>query len=140
MADRVLTWSFNRFPEGGILTPAYYMEADYAPLAVRTHALSVPKVNDAEFDIMVDGVSIFVDRDESEDKTNVNYQIQHVPDTSIPLSPNDGDDAMADNFRDDLTLEEGSWVTCKVVTDSGARNVTIQFELQAVSESDEESE
>ena len=140
MADRILTWSFNRFPEGGALLPAYYLESDYEPVAVRVYAESSPKVNEAKFDIMADGVSIFADNTEVVNSPDINYQIQHIPDTSIELAASESDDLMADNFKEGLSLESGSWITCKVTNDSGARNVSIQFELNALSESDEDAE
>lgn len=140
MADRILTWSFSRFPEGGVLLPAYYLDGDYVPVAVRIHA-GIPAVaSDASFDIMVNGVSIFESRNESGDVTNINYQIQHVPDTTIILSAGDTNDEMADSFKNSLVLDSGGWVTCKVVNDSGARNVSINLELEKLTESDEESE
>ena len=63
MGKRILTWSALT-SEGNILTmlPRYYMEADYAPIAVRTYVEVPPHNDDAEFDIFVDDVSIFANR------------------------------------------------------------------------------
>jgi len=140
MANRILTWSFNRFPEGGVLSPAHYIETDYAPVAVRIHADSMPKVTDAKFNIFNDGVSIFRDTTEVVNSHDINYQMRHVPTTDIELVAGDASDLMAEDFRDGLVFEAGSWVTCKVTSDGGARNVSINLELQPVSDSEEEDE
>jgi hypothetical protein len=139
-ADRILTWSFNRFPEGGILLPAYYMETDYEPTEVRIYADSVPTVNSAKFDILNNGVSIFCDKEEVVDSHDSYYQQHHIPNTVIELEPKESNEMMAEDFRNGIMLEEGTWVTCKVIDDSGARNVTVQLELQKMSESDEDNE
>ena len=140
MTKRFLTWAFDRFPSGGVMLPAYYMETDYEPVAVRVYADSGPQVLDAKFDILVDGVSIFSDTTEVENSPDVNYQHQHVATTSIELPASATDDTMAENFKDGLTIDEGSWVTCKFKNDGGARNVSIHLELITVSESNEDDE
>jgi hypothetical protein len=140
MAKRILTWSFARFPEGGILLPAYYMDADYEPVEVRIYADSVPKVNAAKFDILNDGVSIFNDKTEVANSTELFYQMHHVPDTTVELAATQSSDTMVEDFKNGVMLDEGTWVTCKVTDDSGARNVTIQLELQEMTESDEDAE
>mgnify|MGYP001586742525 CR=1 FL=1 len=140
MTKRILTWTFDRHPSGGVMLPAFYMETDYEPVAVRVYAESLPKVTDAKFDILVDGVSIFSDMSEVKNSVDVNYQHQHVPTTSIELPASASEDTMAENFKDGLTLNAGSWVTCKVTNDGGARNVSIHLELITVSESDEDDE
>ena len=135
--DRILNWAFVRYPDGGVLLPAYYLETDYEPVAVRVRAESAPAVNDARFDIMVDGVSIFNDKEEVKDSPDIYYQLHHVPNTSVELAPKETIDLMGEDFKENLIMSEGSWVTCKVTNDSGARNVSIQLELQTITEPDD---
>jgi hypothetical protein len=140
MADKQLIWSTLRYPESGIMLPAYYLENEYEPVAVRIHADSAPKVEAATIDIFDDGVSIFNDHEADSNNLSFNYLYQHVPNTTVGIEPEETDELMAEDFRDDLTLEAGSWITCKMYSDGGARNVTVILELNKITESDEDAD
>src|SRR3990167_11317979 len=45
-----------------MMLPAHYIEADYVLMSARIYAEKAPSVEDAEFDIYADGVSIFSNR------------------------------------------------------------------------------
>lgn len=140
MADRQLIWSTLHYPESGVMLPAYYLEGEYEPVAVRIYADSAPKVEACTFDIYDDGTSIFIDKDADNVDMTATYQHQHVANTKVSLEAGDTDELMADNFEDGLYIESGSWITCKMFNDAGARNVTIILELNKLSETEEDLE
>ncbi len=104
---------------------AYYIDADYDKVAVRIYAEKAP-VNDAEFDIYDDGVSIFSNR------TPVVYNLTSGVDetgvsvTYMVLPAGETTDEMADDFTEDA-IAEGSWVYCDIISGGDGRNLTVQL-------------
>ena len=140
MADKQLIWSTLRYPENGVMLPAYYLDNEYDPVAVRIYADSPPGGVDVTFDIFADGVSLFNDQDADTSDLTANYQHKHIANTKISLDAQDSVELMAENFTEGLVLEAESWITCKMYSDGGAKNITIILELDQVSESDEYSD
>ncbi len=139
MADRILTWSVKRC-DGNPTTilPAYYMESEYTPTAVRIYAETAPTVDDAEFEILDDGVSIMNDHQYSYSTYAANTAV-YTGVYTIHLPINSTVDEMAEDFREEV-IAAGSWVTCQIRQDGGGKNFTIQMELDKVSESDEDTD
>ena len=111
-ADRILVWYLEGILGTGLdQGPAFYMDADYTPTALRIMAKRAPDAGRLSFDIKDDGVSILSRRaglakgDVLEDDAE-----------EFPLNPR--------------TIEEGSLVTLDV-TSMGASGITIQLELTA---------
>jgi len=131
MADKVLTWS--ALSSGGNkyhLAPTYYMDADYTPVAVRIIAEEAPDVTDAEFEIYDDGVSIFVDRSPKYPHPTGSGKVESDGAiTTVVLAKDESNEINEDDFVRDLTIEEGSLVSCNCVKDGGGRNFSIHLEL-----------
>lgn len=134
---RILTWFFEQY-DPSKKAPAFYMEAEYHPVAVRIRAETQPTVADAEFNIYADGVSLFEDHDYSYG-TYIANSAAYRGDTNIHLAANSSVDEMAEDFKEG-TIESGTWLTCSILKDGGGRNFTVQLELEKVSESDEDSD
>ena len=131
MADKVLTW--NCLSSGGNkyhIGPTYYMDADYIPTAVRIIAEEAPDVEDAEFDIYDDGVTIFADRAPKYLHTRTGKVESDGAKTTVLLHVDESEEVDADDFAEDTVIEEGSWVTCNCVKDGGGRNFTVHLELE----------
>lgn len=136
MADRVLTWHLvKQMGNENQVGPAYYMESDYHPHAVRIHAGAAPQLGDARFDIKADGVSIF----------NSHYDMPfpeagdstvHEPDTTIFLPLGEQEEEAAEDFRTD-PIVRGSWVTCHVASSQKASDMSIHLELERLNEPNE---
>jgi len=62
MADSILVWAIERYPGQPVIMPAYYVDVDYEPVAVRIYAQEAPHADDATFDILCNGTSIFKDK------------------------------------------------------------------------------
>jgi hypothetical protein len=105
--NRILTWYANEI--GDTQDRVYYMEQDYIPLHVRIYAREPAVSGDVEIDIKDDGVSIF--------------------ETSCFLGESDHETEMAEDFLEELTIEQGSWVSFDVKKLGGAHGITVQLEL-----------
>lgn len=140
MGKRILTWS-TLTSEGNILTvlPRYYMEADYAPIAVRTWVEVPPHNDDAEFDIYVDDVSIFADRSSNTMYQHGGVQTYATAVTKQVIDDGESEQVDAEDFKNELVIEQGSWVTCRLIKDGGGKNFSIHLELRELDE-EEESE
>jgi hypothetical protein len=135
MADRILVWQcFSAAGNKWHIGPTYYLEADYAPLAVRIIAEQAPTVEDAEFDIYDDGISIFVDNAHKYRHTRTGQIESDGAETEIKLMVNESSEPYAEDFIEDTILEEGSWITCNCVKDGGGRNFTVSLELEKQTE------
>lgn len=138
MSNRVLTW--NYFDYAGSETrmgPTYYIEADYAPVAVRIHAEKAP-IRDAKIDIFDDGVSIFNDRASKTFSAATGYS-SNTPETEAVLGEGLNEEEYAEDFNGN-PIEQGSWVHCTLVDAGGGKNFTVHLELEKVSEDDEPEE
>jgi len=133
MANRVLTWNClssngNKYHIGA----TYYMEADYIPVAVRIVAEIAPNIEDAEFEIYDDGVSIFVDRAPKYRHTRTGMIESDGAITTVVLAKDESNEINEDDFTEDLVIEEGSFVSCNCVKDGGGRNFTVHLELESL--------
>jgi hypothetical protein len=140
MADRILTWFVDRF-NGNPTTmpPAYYMDAEFVPVAVRIYAEHGPSLDDATFEIYDDGVSIMNDRTYLE-ATYVANTATYQGDYTFMLGKGETVDEMAEDFKTSV-IEQGSWLTCAMKsTGADEKNITVQLELNRVSESEEEED
>lgn len=139
MADRILTWNFHRRTGNDEQNvPAYFMESDYEPTGLRIHAGTAPSLEDAEFDILDDGASIFVDRGVGLlDSTS--GQTEFVSQTTVQLGKGETEEQDADEFNN-TPIAAGSWLTLDVVKDGAGRNFTVQLELDKVSDDSEVDE
>lgn len=139
MADRILTFSAKRCDgDPTVMLPAYYIETDLSPVAVRIYAVDAPDVTEAEFEIYDDGVSIMNDKSFSLETYQANtstYSGTH----EIFLGKGENSEEMAEDFNDNV-MEHGSWITCVMKKDGGGKNFTVILELAKVSESGEDEE
>lgn len=154
MATRILTWHLTDWRGGDErMGPSYYMEADYVPVAVRINAETAPHIEDAVFDIKDDGVSIFANRAvtytrilSSSKPAFVNgmtvtsgHEVTTDPaKTTAVLSLGDNNETAAEEFKEDLLIEAGSWISCNVLATGEGRNFSVHLELMRVSEEQEE--
>lgn len=136
MADRTLVWTIEK-SEGNPthMMPAYYMEAEYEPVAVRIYAHTAP-VTSATFEIYDDGVSIMNDSAWNYAAYRANTQAySEVRTIELPAGANS--DEMAEDFSE-TPIEAGSWVTCSLTNDGGARKITVLMDLERISEGNED--
>ena len=141
MGKRILTW--NALSSNGnqlTIGATYYMEADYAPIAVRTYVEIPPNAEDAEFDIYVDGVSIFANRASHTYYERGGVQTYAAAITKQIIDDGEKEQVDAEDFRNELVIEQGSWVTCSLIKDGGGKNFSIHLELREFNEEEEESE
>ena len=139
MADMILTWHYEDIRAAGDrVGAAYYISGDYSPIAVRIHAEKAPDVEDAEFEILKDGVSIMNDRGAIVHDIYGIVQSRTV-NTTVVLAKGATTDEAADDFKNE-TIESGSWLTCTLNKDGGGNNFTIQCELAQIEDEDDQSE
>ena len=140
MADRVLTWTAAKLNgDGNRIGPTYYVEADYQPVAVRVYAEEAPTDRDAEFDILIDGVSMFGDR--TVDPGHIAHTAYtYTPATGALLIQTDTEEVDAEDFTDTVVIEEGSWVYCVPKVGTNGKNYSVHLELERISEEDEVQE
>jgi len=135
--NRFLVWHYHDSVgnETRMAPSAYYIDADYAKVAVRIYAETAP-LSDAEIDIFDDGTSIF--RSNAFTKFNLSTARRTVVSdtTTVVLVKGQNSDEVAENFND-TPIEEGSWVYCNLVDAGGGSNFTVQLELRQVSEDEE---
>lgn len=127
---RILIWHISDTP--GRIGPTYYMEANYTPIALRIHAEKAPDVEDAEFDIFDDGVTLFTDRG-----TTVRDTLDRITSTEVSttvlLPIGENLEELAEDFHWGL-IETGSLVHCEMKKPGGGNNFTVSLELQESSE------
>jgi len=134
--NRLLTFHTHETTRDGRMAPAYYMDAEYAKVAVRIYAEDAP-YSDAKFDIFDDGVSIFSNRTNRAVNATSGVDITGDADTNAVLTAGQQSEEMAEDFNDNI-IEEGSWVYCSLVNTGGGRNFTVQLELHPTSEGEED--
>ena len=118
------------------MLPAHYIEADYTLVAARIHTEKAPSVEDAEFDIYADGVSIFSNRTPTPTPAPGTEAVL-TSTTSIALTKDNTDEVFTADFNQD-NLDAGTWLTCKLLKGGGGRNFTVQLDLIRISETDED--
>jgi len=118
------------------MLPAHYIEADYTLVAARIHAEKAPTVEDAEFDIYADGVSIFANQTPTPTPAPGREAILTTT-TAITLQKNGTDESYTADFLED-NLDAGTWLTCKLLKGGGGRNFTVQLDLIRITELDED--
>lgn len=130
---RILTFHFHgQSGNETRMLPAYYMEADYTPVAVRINAEDAP-LADAQIDIFDDGVSIFNNRTPLDYHYSTQKAQTKAAVTAAFLSGGVNSDENAEDFRASI-IEKGSWVHCNLVTGGGGKNFSVQFELFSAEE------
>jgi hypothetical protein len=131
MADRILTWSCKRCDGNPtVMLPAYYLEKDFDPVAVRIRAESAPTASEAVFEIYADGVPIMNDYSFSYSDYIIDTQ-HYSGNYDFTLTKTETTDDMADDFNGN-SLEAGTWVTCVIKEDGSGKNFTVQLELDEV--------
>jgi hypothetical protein len=132
--EKSLTWHFQR---GTREFPSYYID-EFDLVAVRIHAEGAP-TSDLEVDILENGVSIFSDHAGMDPYPGTAVPFyKRTPETWAVLLKGENEELDADDFRKS-DIGPG-WVTLKVGSDGGASNVTVQLDLERVSEDGEVSE
>ena len=110
MADRILVWYMENIDRDGVdMGPAFYIEQDYTPVAVRVMARRSADASNLQFTIKDDGVTIF--------------SRQGTLTKGATL-----DDAAEELPKNPPRIAEGSLVTLDV-TPNGAKGITVQLEL-----------
>jgi len=126
----ILTWTTlkdggNKYSVG----PAYYLGADYVPVAVRVYAEVAPDVEDAQFDIYCGGVSIFPNRADHNYYPQGGIETRVAPRTYQMLAKDSNSEDIADDFIENALIAD-SWITCNLIKDGGGKNITIQLEIE----------
>ncbi len=133
MSNRTLTWNAlsadgNKLSIGA----TYYIDAEYEPIAVRIYAEKAPDVEDAEFNIYDDGVTIFADRSSPTFYITGGVETVADPVTNLVLEKGENSNDAAQDFLESLELVKGSWISCNLIKDGGGRNFSIHLELTEV--------
>lgn len=129
-----LTWhTLKNTGDGYSIGATYYMDTDYIPVAVRLYAEDAPDIEDAEFNIYKDGVTLFNDRSTKTFRT-ISGKFEADAETNITLTKGETQEVTADDFTEELLLEEGTFISCNILKDGGGRNFTIQLEIEKVSD------
>ena len=112
--QRILNWHFTGSPD----LMAYYDEREYSPEHIRLYSKNAPGLTGCQVDIRDDGVSILSDYAKLSDQENL--------------------EELAGNFPNEKpTIEEGSVITCHIMAPGGVSNLSIQLELESLSDEDE---
>ena len=133
MADRVLVWHHEGKIRGdeSRIGPTYCLDADYEPVGVRIHAETAPNLEDAEFDIKVDDVSILTNR--TPDRSVPVGRVGEITYTTTVLLPRGQNyEESAEDFRKEVLLAKDSWVSCVPTNGGNGKNFTISLELDKV--------
>jgi len=140
MADRILVFHFEDIRgEGSRIGPTYYVEEDCTPVAVRIYAEKSPTDGDLEVDILSNDVTLFDDRAEVLTRSYENSaSLVHTPKTTALLPKGENADEGSDDFKKDAHVDAESFVHCILKSLNGARNVTVQLELE-LDEGEEEA-
>ena len=124
MSNLILTWSAykDHGNRRAMMPSAYYMDTDYVPIAVRLYAEFTPEIEDAEFNIYDDGVTLLTDR--STKKFNVTSgTFEADPETNVAISKGENTEVFTGDLKDTI-IAESSWVSCNIIKDGGGRNFT----------------
>jgi hypothetical protein len=133
--EKSLTWHFHR---GERLFASYYLADEFELVAVRIHADGAP-TSDLEVDILDEGVSIFADHSGMLPYPGTAAPFyRQTPNTWATLLAGETEELDAEDFRKE-DIGPG-WVTLKIGSDGGASNVTVQLDLERVSDDGEVSE
>jgi len=135
------TLAFHHHGESGNeirMLPAYYIEADYAKVAVRVNAEYAP-TSDAKIDIFDDGVSIFNNNALTLTNVTTGKTTVGTVATTVSLIAGENSEVHAEDFNDTV-IDKGSWVHCNLVNGGGGKNFTVLLELENLSEEDEPEE
>ncbi len=137
MADRELTFHFEDVrSEGSRIGPTYYVGGDYTPSAVRIYAEKVPTDGDFEVDILASDVTIFDDRAEVLTPSMADSAtLTHTARTTALLPKGQDSDVMSGDFKKDAHISN-EFVHCILKALKGAKNVTVQLELEQDIESE----
>jgi len=136
--NRILTWHLSSVgSKEERVGPAYFIETDYVPVAVRIHAEIAPHLTDAAFDIFDDGVSIFADRGSKVKNHITGAILSDVSTTTVLLMKGETEEVDAEDFKEYLHIEKGSWVTCEVKEGGQGKNFSVHLELLRVEEEEE---
>ena len=130
---RTLTW--NALTDGGnkrSIGATFFIDAEYEPVAVRIYAEQAPDVEDAEFNIYADGVTIFADRSSPTFYITGGVETGADAVTNIVLEKGENSEDAAQDFTEDIVLARGSWISCNLIKDGGGRNFSIHLELTEV--------
>lgn len=109
MTTRILNWFFSGNPD----MPAFYVSKDSNPEGLRVYAPNAPGAAECQIDIRADGVSI----------------LSHY----AKLGGQQHLEEMAGTFAT-KSIAEGAVVTCHVIDTGGANNISVQLELESLSE------
>ena len=138
MTDKLIFHEKDIIADGARIGPRYYIDGDYTPIAVRIDAERAPSDADLEVDILVDNSTIFDDREPVSILTYGNSaSFHHVSKTTAILPKGDNVEVDAEDFKNAAIIEEGSWVHCILKASGGAKNITVQFDIEALSEGNE---
>ncbi|MFA6271384.1 MAG: hypothetical protein WC657_09360 [Candidatus Paceibacterota bacterium] len=141
MTDRLIFHEKDIIADGARIGPRYYIDGDCSPVAVRIDAERAPSDADLEVDILVDDSTIFDDRAPTSILTYGNSaSFHHVSKTTAILPKGDNVEADADDFKAGAIIEGGSWVHCILKASGGAKNITVQLDIEPLSEPDESEE
>ena len=136
---RILTWAYENCANQTYIGPRYYIEHDSEPISVRLHAGIAPTLDDAEVDILVDGVTIFADRTVAPIRTS-GTPYTYTPSTTAVLCMGDNYEDSAEDFKDPLVILAGSWVWCVPKKDGGGKDFSVHLVLSELNEPEEDSE
>ncbi len=127
MSDRVLIWhEKDQTSSIDRIGPTFYIDANMVPKSVRIHAVNAPVNGDVEVTIYDDGVSIFKNHlGTIPINGNITY-ISEAKTVTLPKGQNFETDAESFDISE---IAEGSWVHCIVNESGGAKNITVQLEL-----------
>ena len=114
------------------MSPAYYMDGDYEPVAVRIHVGKAP-AKEAKIDIYDDGVSLFNNSTTPAHHHNTGTDLTGDAVTYMSLAAGQNSDEVADDFTND-PIDSGSWITCKLLDAGSGANFTVQLEIALIEE------
>ncbi|MFA5377154.1 MAG: hypothetical protein WC455_15490 [Dehalococcoidia bacterium] len=141
MTDKLIFHEKDVVAEGSRIGPRYYIDGDYSPIAVRIDAEKAPPDGDLEVDILIDDTTIFNDRQPVLIQTyGDSSTFHHVYKTTAVLPKGEYVEVDAEDFKSNALVAEGSWVHCVLRASGGAKNITVQFELEPIAEPDESGE
>ena len=132
------TLSFHIEAGTQVMAPAHYLEADYVLVSARIYAEKAPSVEDAEFDIYADGVSIFENQTPTPTPMPGTEAVLTKTTAIVLTKGNNSAEFTADFLNEEL--EEGTWLTGKLIKSGGGNNFTVQLDIIRVTELGENEE
>jgi len=110
MSTRIVNWFWN----GQGQLPSYYADRDYSPESVRLYSDAAPgKI--CQVDIRTDGVSILSDYAGLEGQQTVEDIAGNFPNSKV-------------------NIEQGSVITCHIISTGGAGTLNVQLEMESLDE------